>query len=400
MNFMFVCFIYVFSIVIQSSHYVIGFKLIKKFVYRANNQIYSSETDIIIKKVNLLADLWQAISFPPPFNNGNDGEVDFLLSRYGLSRRSVSGLIQHFQTCRDCAADGAFLMATQDENTNEDILRLSQVQFATLTDEESSDEDWGNFDHSLYLDKDEDEGLRSPEASVFPVEESDEAVLSDTKRWVQRVIADFSVCPFTVDANRAGIPLGGVRYSVSRAATPEEAFFEYWRETQLLLATPERELCTTLLVFPEVALFGNYELFEAFCDCLNDALTASSLGLETQVQLVFFHPKFQFRDGQARVGDDEQEGAANYARRSVWPMINLLRTQQVRAAQKGVATGIVYQQNEEHLRSVGTSTLQTMLYDRDWSQLPSYSSQLKKDNRAEIVCLFLACCFDLTNFLF
>ena len=26
------------------------------------------------------------------------------------------------------------------------------------------------------------------------------------------VIADFGVCPFTIDKNRAGIPMGGVRY--------------------------------------------------------------------------------------------------------------------------------------------------------------------------------------------
>ena len=42
---------------------------------------------------------------------------------------------------------------------------------------------------------------------------------------------------------------------------------------------------------------------------------------------VFFHPKYQFRDGQARYSEDH--GSANYARRSPWPMINILRTPQV-----------------------------------------------------------------------
>ena len=80
------------------------------------------------------------------------------------------------------------------------------------------------------------------------------------------------------------------------------------------------------------------------------------MGLETDLQLVFFHPQFRFRDGQAR--SSESESAPNYARRSPWPMINLLRTSQVRAAQKGVATGLVYHQNEEKLNKIGSARLQ------------------------------------------
>ncbi|MEC8291701.1 MAG: DUF1415 family protein, partial [Pseudomonadota bacterium] len=38
-------------------------------------------------------------------------------------------------------------------------------------------------------------------------------------------------------------------------------------------------------------------------------------------------------------GERGGEGAAaNYARRSPWPMINILRTNQVRSAQKGIPT--------------------------------------------------------------
>jgi hypothetical protein len=29
---------------------------------------------------------------------------------------------------------------------------------------------------------------------------------------------------------------------------------------------PEKEVSTILLVFPEIELFGNYELFEAYCE--------------------------------------------------------------------------------------------------------------------------------------
>jgi len=56
------------------------------------------------------------------------------------------------------------------------------------------------------------------------------------------------------------------RYSVSRATSADEAFYRYWEEVMIVLQTPERAMATVLLVFPEIELFGNYELFEAFCD--------------------------------------------------------------------------------------------------------------------------------------
>ena len=76
------------------------------------------------------------------------------------------------------------------------------------------------------------------------------------------------------------------------------------------------------------------------------------------LQLVFFHPEWTFRDGRQRSGS---ASAANYARRSPWPMINILRTTQVRAAQKGIPTGLVYKQNEKTLSNVGVDTLETCL---------------------------------------
>jgi hypothetical protein len=43
-------------------------------------------------------------------------------------------------------------------------------------------------------------------------------------------------------------------------------------------------------------------------------------------------------------------------------MINILRTNQVRAAQKGIPTGAVYKQNEENLNAVGSATLEVFYF--------------------------------------
>jgi hypothetical protein len=58
-------------------------------------------------------------------------------------------------------------------------------------------------------------------------------------------------------------------------------------------------------------------------------------------------------------------------------MINILRTTQVRAAQKGIPTGLVYQQNEKTLSKVGANSLEKMLRMRDWSEI----EDLKVDRR-------------------
>lgn len=40
----------------------------------------------------------------------------------------------------------------------------------------------------------------------------------------------------------------------------------YWEEVAGMLTSTEKEMATVLLVFPELELFGNYELFEAYCE--------------------------------------------------------------------------------------------------------------------------------------
>jgi hypothetical protein len=132
--------------------------------------------------------------------------------------------------------------------------------------------------------------------------------------------------------------MGQVYYAVDRCSGIEEMYQSYWKEVVRVEISNEKDLSTTLLICPEFCM-DNVELFESFTNTLTQPLVA--LGVEDLLQLVFFHPLWTFRDGGDRFGAG---GAANYARRSPWPMINILRTSQVRAAQKGIPTGLVYTQ--------------------------------------------------------
>ena len=165
--------------------------------------------------------------------------------------------------------------------------------------------------------------------------------------------------------------MGPVFYTIDRSTSIEEMYARYWKEVVRVEQNPEDDLSTTLLIAPEFCL-DNVELFENWSTTLTMPLTA--LGVEDLLQLVFFHPHWSFRDGNAREGEG---AAANYARRSPWPMINLLRTKQVRAAQKGIPTGLVYKQNEKMLSGIGSEKLETMLRLRDWGEI----ADVKVDRR-------------------
>ena len=196
-------------------------------------------------------------------------------------------------------------------------------------------------------DGDELSGLTSEEVQALKVVPDDDATLVKvSKDWVAAMIADMGVCPFTTSSSRAGLPLGEVHYPVSRVALTEEMYRDYWHEVCLLESAPPRSLSTTLLITPNFGL-ANMEAFMAWTDTLNNPL--EPLRLEDSVQLVFFHPQWVFRDGRERQGADS---AGNFARRSPFPMINILRTPQVRIAQRAIPTGQVYLQNEATLDEV------------------------------------------------
>jgi hypothetical protein len=206
---------------------------------------------------------------------------------------------------------------------------------------------------------------------VNKVPDDDEEIVNISKVWVDKICSDMGVCPFSKGPDLAGLPMGPVYYTVDRSTSMEDMYARYWQEVVRVEQQDEKDLSTTLLIAPEFCM-DNVEIFENFSTTLTQTLSA--LGVEDLIQLVFFHPHWSFRDGGERGGDG---AAANYARRSPWPMINILRTKQVRSAQKGIPTGLVYTQNEKTLTGVGVEKLETMLRLRDWSEI----ADVKVDRR-------------------
>ncbi|CAB1119769.1 unnamed protein product [Ectocarpus sp. CCAP 1310/34] len=333
----------------------------------------------------LLADVWETLADPSAVEAERPRVLMFPDCPAVAEARGLQNLYEHLEVCQDaCEQFGTMVSIVPHPRGGKNgapapSLVVQVVPGAGGGDDFGYDPDWDDdwdIDRSL-LDDDEAEGegaaggdwdedgvVRVDAAALGVVPSSDEEVQELTKSWVQAVITDMGVCPFSVDASRAGLPVGQIRYPVTRETTAESIYREYWREVELLVSeTNERSLSTTLLITPDFSL-NNAEAFEVIGQTLTQPLEA--LHLEDDIQLVFFHPQYAFRDGRDRIGSG---GAANFARRSPFPMINILRTNQVRLAQKSIPTGLVYKQNEEVLEEVGAGDLQKMLEVRDWTGL-------------------------------
>jgi len=291
----------------------------------------------------------------------------------------VAKLMGHLDACKDvCDSFGVntVLMPCVDPSNNKVIQGFtvksyrnannvagtyssdaSEMKFAPdpLWDD---DEEW---DFSG-IDEDED-GTASAEMIQTAAPKEDSVVIDLSKNWVDKMMSDLALCPFTQSSIKSGIPPGPVHYHVDRVTSMEEAYTAYWSEVCRIEEADEETISTTLHILPEFCM-NSVELFEQWADTLMGTLEA--LAVEELLQLIFFHPQWTFRDGGDRSGAGE---AANYARRSPWPMVNILRTKQVRMAQKGIPTGLVYQQNEKTLSRIGTAQLEKMLRDRDWSDV-------------------------------
>jgi hypothetical protein len=291
--------------------------------------------------------------------------------------RYLNLVTAHLDSCKDVC--DFFGIST----TLAPYVKEGKVKGFTIKSFRNPDKDPDNmeFDYDPFWDDGDDwnyEGVDDEDMSedkypaiVNKIPDDDDQIIDISKNWVAKICSDMGVCPFTKGSELAGLPMGPVYYTVDRSTSMEDMYARYWQEVARVEEQPEEQLSTTLLIAPEFCM-DQVEIFENFSTTLTQPLSA--LGVEDLIQLVFFHPNWSFRDGGERSGDGE---AANYARRSPWPMINILRTNQVRAAQKGIPTGLVYKQNEKTLSSVGVDKLETMLRLRDWAEI----ADVKVDRR-------------------
>ena len=179
---------------------------------------------------------------------------------------------------------------------------------------------------------------------------SSSLAVAATRLWVRLFVRDLGLCPF---AGWVSDEDGSLRLAVTavrgRPSAPQVAE-EVVREARLLLG--ETGPRSTLVLYPALTCFDRYlEAAQTAEQALEDC------GLSAHIQLATFHPRYRFRD--------ERPGSAtHWTNRSPYPMIHLLRVDDVSRAIEGFRrTGDpdeIWRRNQRTMVAMGSLRLREM----------------------------------------
>ena len=144
---------------------------------------------------------------------------------------------------------------------------------------------------------------------------AEDKIIQQTRQWIRSVVIGLNLCPFAarpVDRER-------VRYVVSEAQTLEACLTALMQEVQRL--DEDDSIDTTLLILPTA--FPDFEDFLELTEVADELLEENDY--EGVYQVASFHPDYHFADAP-------ENDPADFTNRSIYPMLHLLREEQVEQA--------------------------------------------------------------------
>jgi hypothetical protein len=168
---------------------------------------------------------------------------------------------------------------------------------------------------------------------------SDNAVIAQTKEWLEKAVIGLNLCPFA-----KGVHIKDqIRYIVSHATDEETLIKDLMDELEVLAEANPEKIDTTLLIHPHVMM--DFLDYNDFLEVADGAL--EELDLDGILQIASFHPSYQFND--AELGDIE-----NFTNRSPYPTLHLLREESIdKAVEAFPEAEQIYEKNMQTLRSLG-----------------------------------------------
>ena len=174
---------------------------------------------------------------------------------------------------------------------------------------------------------------------------SEERIVAPVKHWLETVVVGLDLCPFA----RKALLDSKVHFAVAWSQRRELLLERLAEEIHHLDEHPEIQ--TTLLIHPRALL--NFEKYNQFLDLVDELL--ERMDKEGVYQVASFHPQYAFEDVDIR-------DPANYSNRSPYPILHLLREDDVEAA---IAShpdiDSVPQKNIRVLREMGEQKLLKLL---------------------------------------
>lgn len=145
------------------------------------------------------------------------------------------------------------------------------------------------------------------------------AAITETIAWVETFVIGHGLCPFAKYPHENK----QIHYETNTNSEAEELIQEAFNEVLRLDNLSPEECSTSFYIIDSTPL--HFEALLDIIDILEQLLSAYHLS--SSFQLVPFHPEFRFQ-GQYR-GD-----SSNLVNQSPYPMIHILRTEEVEKAMK------------------------------------------------------------------
>ena len=168
---------------------------------------------------------------------------------------------------------------------------------------------------------------------------ADNAVIADTKRWLQRAVIGLNLCPFA----KAVDVKGQIHYAVSHSVGFRDLLSDLDQELTGLAALAASTRDTTLLIAPDA--LAEFLEFNDFLAQANRLLAKRRF--EGVFQIASLHPLYEFADSQPA-------DMANFTNRSPYPTLHLLREESIdRAVRAFPHAELVFQTNIDTMRRMG-----------------------------------------------
>lgn len=179
-----------------------------------------------------------------------------------------------------------------------------------------------------------------------------ELIIEHVKDWVDKVIVRLNICPFA----KAEVIAQTIHYVVEENSAHDRVVAQALSQCKSLDEDPSR--ATTLIILSDPNL-GFYSYLD-IVDQLEQAM--SNAGYDGTYQLASFHPQYVF-------GGSEDNDAANFTNRSPYPMLHLIREQDITTALSTfLRPESIPERNIEYTRRKGLAHMNELLlscYDDD-----------------------------------
>ena len=182
-------------------------------------------------------------------------------------------------------------------------------------------------------------GSDRSQAAAGQPRSTDEAVIAQTRLWLEKAVIGLNLCPFA----RAEYVRNRVAFRVSAAATPEALLTDLESALRELVEAAPSSIETTLLIHPQVLQdFLDYNEFLGETEAL-----LVRMELEGVIQIASFHPRYRF------AGEDPGD-MSHFTNRSPYPTLHLLRESSIeRAVRGGEDAETIVARNLKTVRELG-----------------------------------------------